>query len=83
MTNQSGTQVEPARVLAIASGKGGVGKTNIVSNLAIAFSRAGKRVLAMDGDLGLANLDIAFGPVSYTHLRAQRDQRGSRMPSSA
>ena len=59
--NQGATQVEPARVLAIASGKGGVGKTNIVSNLAIAFSRAGKRVLAMDGDLGLANLDIAFG----------------------
>jgi len=51
----------PARVLAIASGKGGVGKTNIVSNLSIAFARAGKRVLAMDGDLGLANLDIAFG----------------------
>jgi flagellar biosynthesis protein FlhG len=50
-----------ARVLAIASGKGGVGKTNIVSNLSIAFARAGKRVLAMDGDLGLANLDIAFG----------------------
>ncbi|MBT6436182.1 MAG: MinD/ParA family protein, partial [Deltaproteobacteria bacterium] len=49
------------RVLGVASGKGGVGKTNIVSNLAIAFSRAGKRVLAMDGDLGLANLDIAFG----------------------
>lgn len=61
MSNTGVTNETPARVLAIASGKGGVGKTNIVSNLAIAFSRAGKRVLAMDGDLGLANLDIAFG----------------------
>jgi flagellar biosynthesis protein FlhG len=61
MSNTGTTNEAPARVLAIASGKGGVGKTNIVSNLAIAFSRAGKRVLAMDGDLGLANLDIAFG----------------------
>ena len=43
MRNQGATQVEPARVLAIASGKGGVGKTNTVSNLAIAFCRAGKR----------------------------------------
>ena len=61
MSNTGVTNESPARVLAIASGKGGVGKTNIVSNLAIAFSRAGQRVLAMDGDLGLANLDIAFG----------------------
>ena len=42
MRNQGATQVEPARVLAIASGKGGVGKTNIVSNLAIAFFQSGQ-----------------------------------------
>ena len=47
--------------VAVASGKGGVGKTNIVANLAIAFAQRGARVLAVDGDLGLANLDIAFG----------------------
>ena len=49
------------RVVAVTSGKGGVGKTNIVGNLAIAFRRLGKRVLILDGDLGLANIDIILG----------------------
>ncbi|NVL89378.1 MAG: MinD/ParA family protein [Desulfobacterales bacterium] len=49
------------RVIAVTSGKGGVGKTNIVGNLAISLSRLGKRVLILDGDLGLANIDIIFG----------------------
>jgi len=49
------------RVISVTSGKGGVGKTNIVGNLAIAFRRLGKRVLVLDGDLGLANIDIIFG----------------------
>jgi flagellar biosynthesis protein FlhG len=49
------------RVIAVTSGKGGVGKTNIAGNLAIAFRRMGKRVLILDADLGLANLDIIFG----------------------
>lgn len=48
-------------VITIASGKGGVGKTNIVVNLAIACSRLGKKVLVLDADLGLANIDIIFG----------------------
>jgi flagellar biosynthesis protein FlhG len=49
------------RVIAVTSGKGGVGKTSIVGNLAIAFSRMGKRVLVLDGDLGLPNIDLIFG----------------------
>ncbi len=49
------------RVISVTSGKGGVGKTNIVGNLAIAFQRMGKRVLIFDADLGLANIDIIFG----------------------
>ncbi|MBI9076807.1 MAG: AAA family ATPase [Desulfatibacillum sp.] len=49
------------RVVSVTSGKGGVGKTNIVGNLAIALSRMGKRVLILDGDLGLANIDIIYG----------------------
>ncbi len=49
------------RVIAVTSGKGGVGKTNIVGNLAIAIGRLGKRVLILDGDLGLANIDIILG----------------------
>ncbi|CAG0928204.1 Flagellum site-determining protein YlxH [Planctomycetaceae bacterium] len=54
--------VRPAtRVMAISSGKGGVGKTNSVVNLAIAFSRLGKKVLLLDADLGLGNLDVLLG----------------------
>jgi flagellar biosynthesis protein FlhG len=49
------------RVFAVTSGKGGVGKTNVVGNLAIACQRMGKKVLVLDADLGLANLDIVFG----------------------
>jgi flagellar biosynthesis protein FlhG len=49
------------RVISVTSGKGGVGKTNIVGNLAIAIRRLGKRVLILDGDLGLANIDIILG----------------------
>jgi len=50
-----------APVFAIASGKGGVGKTNVVANLALLLARSEKRVLAIDADLGLANLDLFLG----------------------
>jgi len=50
-----------ARVLAVASGKGGVGKTNLAVNLAIALAGAGRRVLLVDADLGLANVDLMLG----------------------
>lgn len=46
------------RVIAVASGKGGVGKTSVVANLGAALARRGRRVLALDADFGLANLDI-------------------------
>jgi flagellar biosynthesis protein FlhG len=49
------------RVFAVTSGKGGVGKTNVVGNLAVVCQRMGKKVLVLDADLGLANLDIIFG----------------------
>ncbi len=49
------------QVISISSGKGGVGKTNIVANLALALTRLGKRVLVLDADLGLANIDILLG----------------------
>lgn len=50
-----------ARTVAVTSGKGGVGKTNIVTNLAIALARRGKKVLLVDADLSLANVDVLLG----------------------
>ena len=49
------------RSIAITSGKGGVGKTNIVANLGYSLSRTGKSVLVFDADLGLGNLDVLLG----------------------
>lgn len=49
------------RVISVTSGKGGVGKTNVVVNLALAFTRLGKKVLVLDADLGLANIDVLLG----------------------
>ncbi|WP_319381581.1 MinD/ParA family protein [Thiomicrorhabdus sp.] len=49
------------RVIAVASGKGGVGKTNVSVNLGVALSKLGNRVLLMDADMGLANVDIMLG----------------------
>lgn len=59
-SQSSSSQTKP-RVIAITSGKGGVGKTNAVGNVAIACQRMGKKVLIFDADLGLANIDIIFG----------------------
>lgn len=49
------------KVVSITSGKGGVGKTNIVANIGFELSRAGQRVMILDADLGLGNLDILLG----------------------
>ncbi len=51
----------PVRVVAVTSGKGGVGKTNVSVNLATAFAQLGRKVLIMDADLGLANVDVLLG----------------------
>jgi len=56
------------RVVAITSGKGGVGKTNLAVNLAIALQKRGRRVLVIDADLGMANVDILLGAASRKHL---------------
>ena len=49
-----------ARITAVTSGKGGVGKTFVAANLAAVLARAGQRVLVLDADLGLANLDVVL-----------------------
>lgn len=50
-----------ARTITVTSGKGGVGKTNVVANLAICLGQAGRQVTILDADLGLANIDVVFG----------------------
>lgn len=50
-----------ARVITVTSGKGGVGKTSVSVNLAIQFSRMGKRVIVLDADFGLANIEVMLG----------------------
>jgi flagellar biosynthesis protein FlhG len=61
MLNKGKAQRPQARVIAITSGKGGVGKTNIVANMGYTLCKAGKRVLIFDADLGLGNLDVLLG----------------------
>jgi flagellar biosynthesis protein FlhG len=51
----------PVKVIAVTSGKGGVGKTNVSVNLAVAMARMGRQTLLLDADLGLANADVMLG----------------------
>ncbi len=61
---KEGASLEPTdnvpRVISVTSGKGGVGKTNIVGNLAVALAAQGKKMVILDADVGLANVDILF-----------------------
>src|SRR6476620_7849580 len=64
-------------VIAITSGKGGVGKSNISVNLAIQLSAAGKQVVLLDADLGLANADVLCNvdlPHNLSHVIARQKQ---------
>lgn len=56
------------RIISVTSGKGGVGKTNVVANLAYVMTRIGKRVLVLDADLGLGNLDVLLGLTPKYHI---------------
>jgi flagellar biosynthesis protein FlhG len=64
-------QMSATRVISITSGKGGVGKTAVVSNVAVTLARLGKKVLIIDADLGLANVDVVLGispPYNLNHF---------------
>ncbi|MCH5343627.1 MAG: MinD/ParA family protein [Acetatifactor sp.] len=57
-----------ARVITVTSGKGGVGKSNTAINLAVQFRKLGKKVIILDADFGLANIEIMFGAVPKHNL---------------
>ena len=54
-------QIKPVRVVAVTSGKGGVGKTNVTANVGVALAKMGRRVVLLDADMGLANIDVLLG----------------------
>ena len=58
---------KPVQVIAVTGGKGGVGKSSVAINLAIGLAARGRRVVILDADLGLANIDVLLG------LRARRN----------
>jgi flagellar biosynthesis protein FlhG len=68
---------ERMRVIAITSGKGGVGKTNVVLNLCIALAKRNRRVFLLDGDMGLANVDVLLGLTpKFTLEHVLKGQKG-------
>ena len=56
------------RIITVTSGKGGVGKTNLSVNMALAFARLGKKVIVMDADLGLANVNVMLNMIPKYNL---------------
>ena len=76
------------RIIAVTSGKGGVGKTNISVNMAIAYAALGKKVILIDGDLGMANVNVLLNVVpKYNllrpfHRRRPPHDRGWGFPSA-
>jgi flagellar biosynthesis protein FlhG len=57
-----------SRIITVTSGKGGVGKTNLSVNMALAFARLGKKVVVMDADLGLANVNVMLNMIPKYNL---------------
>ena len=72
LANSKGIVLKPeghgTKIVAVTSGKGGVGKTNVVANLSVCLSELGKKVVVLDADFGLANLDVLLGLTPRYHL---------------
>lgn len=66
--SESAARRSLARVVCVTSGKGGVGKSNVAINLAVQLKRLGQRVIILDADFGLANIEIMFGTVPKHNL---------------
>ena len=87
MRAKAGTVERPAmpqlkkktRIITVASGKGGVGKTNMSVNMALAYARIGKKVVVMDADLGLANVNVMLKMIPkfslYHVIRKQKSMK--------
>ena len=79
----TGTPSSHTRIITVASGKGGVGKTNISTNLALAYAQLGKKVVLMDADLGLANVNVVLGIIPkfnlYHLIRKQKTMQESEV----
>ncbi|MDR1324778.1 MAG: MinD/ParA family protein [Treponema sp.] len=70
------TQSKKTRIITVTSGKGGVGKTNMSVNMAIAYARMGKKVVVMDADLGLANVNVMLNIIPrFTLFHVMRRQK--------
>ena len=68
MAKRTVSEPKTARVITVTSGKGGVGKSNTSVNLAVEFTKMGKKVIIFDADLGLANVEVMFGTVPKGNL---------------
>jgi flagellar biosynthesis protein FlhG len=62
------SKTRPVQVVAVSGGKGGVGKSNVSVNLGIALAQKGRRVVLLDADLGLANIDVLLGITANRNL---------------
>jgi flagellar biosynthesis protein FlhG len=77
--NASQGRKKKTRIITVTSGKGGVGKTNTSVNMALAYARMGKKVVVMDADLGLANVNVILNIIPrwnlYHVIRKQKTMR--------
>ncbi|MBQ1843701.1 MAG: P-loop NTPase, partial [Lachnospiraceae bacterium] len=66
--SQNQRDISSARVITVTSGKGGVGKSNLAVNLAVNFTKMGKKVIIFDADFGLANVEVMFNTLPKHNL---------------